>query len=187
MCPFCGSLSRNRRLLKLLEESNDIKGNVLHFSPSRNLYRNLKKRKSITYFSTDFEGEFLADHQFDITNIDQPDGTFDLILCYHILEHVDDDIKAISELYRVLTHCGKIYLQTPFKEGDIYEDKSITQPKDRKYHFGQEDHVRIYSVKGLKQRLMNNGFDVEVLSFRDNKNNHYLGLNSNEIVLKITK
>ena len=187
ICSFCGSLSRNRRLLKILEENNDIKGNILHFSPSRNLYRNLKKRKHITYFSTDFEGEFLADYQFNITNIDQPNDKFDLILCYHVLEHISDDLKAISELYRVLKSSGKIYVQTPFKEGDIYEDDSIIQPEDRKQHFGQEDHVRIYSIEGLRQRLVNAGFIVEVLSFKNDSNNHYFGLKSDEVVLKLSK
>ena len=60
ICPFCGSLPRTRRLWKLLREELKITGKVLHFSPSRSLYRRLKKNKTIDYVSTDFENEFLA-------------------------------------------------------------------------------------------------------------------------------
>ena len=187
MCPFCGSLSRTRRLWSLLHENNSIKGSVLHFSPSRSLYRVLKKNKGINYFSTDFENEFLADYNFDITNIDQPNETFDLIICYHILEHIIDDNKAMSELYRVMKPNGTIYIQTPFKEGEIYEDFSIISPKKREEHFEQNDHVRIYSVKGLTGRLKNVGFRIKIELFKQNKNAFYYGFISPETLLILTK
>ncbi|WP_233164311.1 class I SAM-dependent methyltransferase [Snuella sedimenti] len=167
--------------------SNNIKGNILHFSPSRSLYRPFKKNNQINYYSTDFENEFLADYKFDITTINQESEKFDIIICYHILEHVIDDKKAISELYRTLKPQGTIYIQTPFKEGDIYEDYSIIAPKERLKHFGQEDHVRIYSVKGLKSRLENNGFKVEPKTFTNDENDFYNGFKSPETVLIATK
>ena len=183
MCPFCGSLARNRRLWSLLNSQNSLNGNVLHFSPSRNLYRLLTKDKNITYYSTDFTDAFLADYKFDITNINQEDGKFDTIICYHILEHIIDDQKAMNELYRVLSTKGTIYIQTPFKEGNIYEDFSIVSPKDRLKHFGQDDHVRIYSTEGLKKRLENSGFKVDTKIFQKNKIDYQYGLQSPETVL----
>ncbi|WP_245925720.1 class I SAM-dependent methyltransferase [Algibacter marinivivus] len=187
LCPFCGSLSRNRRLWGILKEDNTLKGNVLHFSPSRNLYRKLKKNKHINYSSSDFENEFLADYKFDITDINQKDETFDTIICYHILEHITDDQKAMSELYRILKPNGTIYIQTPFKKGDIYEDDSITSPEKRLEHFGQEDHVRVYSVDGLKVRLKKNGFKVSVKRFNNSLNSIYNGFKPSEIVLIVNK
>ncbi|WP_339896339.1 class I SAM-dependent methyltransferase [uncultured Algibacter sp.] len=184
LCPFCGSLSRNRRLWKLVNEDKALKGNLLHFSPSRNLYRTLRKHQNLNYFSTDFENEFLADNKFDITNITQSDATFDTIICYHILEHITNDQKAMAELYRVLKPNGNIYIQTPFKEGDIYEDDSIVLPEERLKHFGQDDHVRIYSVKGLKDRLENCGFETSIMDYNTTtENDFYLGLKSPETVL----
>lgn len=79
MCPFCGSLSRNRRLFYLLNENNNMKGKILHFSPARSIYRIFKKMKPIDYYSTDYENEFLADYNFDITNINQDANKFDVI------------------------------------------------------------------------------------------------------------
>ncbi len=187
ICPFCGSLARNRRLWDLLNKEGDIQGKLLHFSPSRSLYRNLKKIKSIDYYSSDFENEFLADYKFDITNINQESEKFDTIICYHILEHIIDDHKAMDELYRVLKPNGKIYIQTPFKEGAIYEDFSIVLPEDRLKHFGQDDHVRVYSVEGLTNRLENAGFNVSVKSFNNLDNNLYFGFKSPETVLIATK
>jgi len=187
ICPFCGSLTRTRRLWQLINNDNCLKGNTLHFSPSRSLYRKLKEHNKIHYYSTDFEDEFLADYKFDITEIDQPNEKFDLIICYHILEHILDDMKAISELYRVLCTKGIIYLQTPFKYGDIYEDEKIISPEKRKIHFGQDDHVRIYSVRGLKKRLEKVGFNVIVKSFKPTNNDFYSGFKSPETVLVLTK
>ena len=183
LCPFCGSLPRNRRLWKLVNENHALKGNLLHFSPSRNLYRELKKDNNIIYYSTDFEDEFIADYKFDITSITQGDSTFDTIICYHILEHIMEDRKAIAELYRVLKPNGNIYIQTPFKEGDIYEDDSISLPKERLKHFGQDDHVRIYSRDGLINRLHKNGFQVKQKNFQLNEEDYYFGFKSPETVL----
>jgi SAM-dependent methyltransferase len=186
LCPNCGSLKRNRRLWSLLEtEFLFPNAKVLDFSPSRCLYRKMKKLGTINYLSTDLSGDFIADHQFDITNLNIADNSIDLIICYHILEHIDDDIQAMKELYRVLKPEGKIIIQTPFKEGDTYENPKITKPEERVIHFGQEDHVRIYSVDGLKERLMNVGFHVKVCTY--DKTNTYNDLIENETVLIATK
>lgn len=187
LCPFCGSLSRNRRLWELLKEGKSLQGNVLHFSPSRSLYRELKKVNTINYFSSDFENEFLADYKYDITCIDQKNETFDTIICYHILEHIVDDQKAMGELYRVLKPDGKIYIQTPFKEGDTYENYSIVSSEDRLNHFGQEDHVRVYSINGLKKRLIKGGFNVTENAFSSKKDDYLFGLKSPETVLIVRK
>lgn len=137
--------------------------------------------------SSDYENDFLADYKFDITNIDQPNETFDAIICYHILEHVIDDRKAMSELYRILKPNGTIVIQTPFKKGEIYEDYSILSAPERKQHFGQEDHVRVYSVYGLQGRLENAHFKVKTITFKETKDDFKLGFKSPEIVLIATK
>lgn len=185
VCPVCGSLPRTRRLWKILNENflkPDIK--ILDFSPSRAIYRKLKKNQSIQYFSTDFENEFLADYRFDITNIDYNSESFDLIICYHILEHIDKDQQAMNELFRVLKPNGTCFIQTPFKDGETYEDFSIKTKEDRLKHFGQDDHVRIYSVNGLKERLEKSGFSVEVKTF---SKDDYFCFSNNEKILFCTK
>ena len=170
LCPFCGSRSRTRRLYSFLQKNSLIHGKVLHFSPSRSVYRLLRKNPNITYFSTDFEDEFLADYRYDITKIPLEKDFFDLIICYHILEHIQDDKKAMEELHRVLKPNGSCLIQTPYKVGKIYEDFSKKTEKERLEAFGQEDHVRIYSVEGLQNRLIESGFqNVEIKTFPANE------------------
>lgn len=181
ICPVCGSISRTRRLYKLLNEEFIVPNiAILDFSPFRILYRKWKKKNNIQYFATDFGTDFIADYRYDITAITCKDETFDLIICYHILEHIVDDKKAMSELYRVLKKNGTVLIQTPFKEGEIYEDYSIVTEKERLKHFGQEDHVRIYSVEGLETRLKETGFNTEIRIFDEDV---YLGLQKNEKVI----
>jgi len=186
LCPNCGSLKRNRRLWQLLEtEFLKPEITLLDFSPSRCLYRKLKKTHNINYQSTDLSGDFIADNKYDIRNIQVDDASFDLILCCHILEHIEEDIIAIKELYRILKPGAKALVQTPFKEGDIYEDYSIISDAERLKHFGQEDHVRIYSVNGLKERLESIRFSVEVrTNFKDDNIN---GFDPHETILVLTK
>jgi SAM-dependent methyltransferase len=184
ICPNCGSLSRDRRLWQLIEDNyfiNDIK--ILDFSPSRSLYRKWKEQ-NVTYKATDLSGDFISDNQYDITAIPEEDNSFDLIVCYHILEHVNDDLSAMKELHRILKPTGTLLIQTPFKDGKIYEDYTITSAKERLNHFGQEDHVRIYSVEGLKKRLTQTGFEVVIKVF-DGEGSY--GLTKNEIVFILKK
>lgn len=182
-CPSCGSIPRNRRLWMLLK-SAFLKDHhcVLHFSPSKSLYRLLARYPGITYTSTDISGDFAAQKHLDITRIDEPDEKYDLIICYHILEHVENDRDAILELYRILKQEGICMIQTPFKEGSVYENDAVKAPSDRKVHFGQEDHVRIYSVDGLKSRLEHNGFKVHIMAFSENEDNYY-GFKPEEYIL----
>lgn len=185
ICPRCGSINRNRRLWLILNNGllhSNTK--ILDFSPSRSLYRLMKKNPN--YISSDISGDFLANVSYDITNIEANNDSFDLIICYHILEHVIDDFKAINELFRVLSTNGTCLIQTPFKEGEIYEDFSIVTPEDREKHFGQFDHVRIYSIDGLKQRLKDAGFFVKDAKFEEAPLNVF-GLSPKETILICTK
>jgi SAM-dependent methyltransferase len=185
LCPRCGSLPRTRRLWHLL--ADEVAGkSILHFSPPSNLKEKLKKSGAEKYSTTDYANEFVADKQLDITQIEEADESYDLVICYHVLEHIEQDQKAMSELYRILKTGGKCMIQTPFKEGDIYENELIQSPAERLAHFGQADHVRIYSIEGLKKRLEEAGFKVEILDFAPPQNNHF-GYKNKETVLIANK
>lgn len=179
LCPRCGSLQRTRRLWQIIDNDFSSKDQaILDFSPSRTIYR-LMKKKFHHYLSSDLSGDFIADVAYDIKNIDCANEQFDLIICYHVLEHIDDDIKAMEELFSVLKSGGYCIIQTPYKKGEIYENSSITSSAEREIHFGQSDHVRIYSINGLKERLLSVGFVVEVRNFKEESDN-YGGFNVDE-------
>ena len=133
----------------------------------------MKKIKNIHYTSTDYENEFIAENHFDITRLPIPCEAYDLIICYHILEHIEDDIAAMKELYRVLKFGCSCIIQTPYKVGEIYENRTIQSPQERLKHFGQKDHVRIYSLKGLIERLKAVGFKTTIKTFKESKENYF--------------
>ena len=61
--------------------------------------------------------------------MDNPDESFDVIYCSHVLEHVPDDRKAMREFPRVLKRGGWAILLVPINAGKTYEDASITEPQ----------------------------------------------------------
>ena len=167
MCPNCGSLERHRllwiTLLKLWAHGKLKKsGNMLHIAPELPLARKFKK--TFNYLSADID-ENVAQIKMDITDIQFPDGTFDVIICNHVLEHVIDDKKAMSELFRILKSDGWASVQVPVGEDSTFEDSTVTDPKERERLFGQSDHVRIYG-KDFPERLTSAGFTVSTY-FKD--------------------
>jgi ubiquinone/menaquinone biosynthesis C-methylase UbiE len=141
------------------------------------------KKGDFNYTASDLSGDFIAGKAFDITDIQAEDHSYDLVICYHVLEHVEDDTQAMKELYRIVKPGGHCIIQTPFKEGDIYEDFSIRSPQERLQHFGQDDHVRIYSIEGLKGRLEAAGFKVDIRSFREEASNSHGYKNEDTILI----
>jgi hypothetical protein len=185
LCPRCGSLPRTRRLSQLLTDNYLREGlRMLHFSPSKTLHHQLSQKAGLIYDSTDFVGEFRAKYQFNILDIAAPDMTYDLVVCYHVLEHVEDDRRAMSELFRVLKPGGTLLVQTPFREGAIYEDRAIRTEAGRLTAFGQGDHVRVYSVAGLAERLERAGFATKPVTYAGDDEQ---GFRAKETVLHCTK
>jgi len=181
ICPKCGSLSRTRKLWSLLETEISHKS-ILHFSPPKSISKKIKGIVKQNYITSDYEGEFQADKTYDIENIEVSSHAFDLIICYHILEHIENDSKAMSELYRILKPGGQCFLQTPFKTGKTFEDKNAITPEARLKTYGQDNHVRIYSAHGLKYKLDTHGFNTQILTFNEEENNKY-GFKLNETIL----
>jgi SAM-dependent methyltransferase len=166
LCPKCGSLSRTRRLWVLLEPKLK-NAKILHFSPSKSIKSRLESLTNGTYITTDYAGEFEAMKRLNIESIDEPDNQYNIVICYHVLEHIENDLTAMKELYRITKPDGICIVQTPFKAGEIYEDNSLRTEEERLLHFGQKDHVRIYSVESLIQRLSSVGFHTTKQSYKE--------------------
>lgn len=172
-CPVCGSHSRARLVHQYLLRESDLWRNhqgkrVLHFAPELGITMALARFKDIEYVAADINpAKYIHTPTpvvpVNITQIQYPDNYFDVIICNHILEHIDDDALAMRELLRVLRPGGIAILQVPIslKLESTFEDASITDPGERERIFGQNDHVRIYGSDYTK-RLENVGFLVEV-------------------------
>jgi predicted SAM-dependent methyltransferase len=132
---------------------------VLHFAPEPALEDFIRPR-SASYVSADLFSESV-DVRENIEDLTFKDRTFDVIICSHVLEHVNDS-RALSEMYRVLSVGGISLIATPVVEGwqKTYEDMSITTPSQRLLHFGQHDHLRHYG-RDVRQRIESAGFLLE--------------------------
>ena len=168
LSPSTLSLERHRLLwLYLINETVlfERKVKLLHFAPEQAFYTRFKKLNNIQYDSIDINSP-LAKIKADICDLPIKDNTYDFILCNHVLEHVLDDNKAMSELYRVLKKGGTGIFQVPIdmNRKKTFQDDSITDKLERNKIFGQYDHVRVYG-KDYFNKLKNTGFKVKQIDY----------------------
>jgi SAM-dependent methyltransferase len=171
LSPSTFSLERHRLLWLYLKNETGVfskKIKLLHFAPEQAFYKRFKKLSNIQYDTIDINSP-LAMIKADICDLPIKDNTYDFILCNHVLEHILDDNKAISELYRVLKKDGVGIFQVPIdmKKEFTFQDDSITDKKERNKIFGQYDHVRVYG-KDYFTKLKNAGFKVEEVDYTKN-------------------
>lgn len=165
-CPSCGSLERHRAFWAYLEETarwlaGEQPIRLLHLAPDHPLERRLRECSHIHYLSADLEPG-RAMEVIDLTSVEKPDESFDVIICSHVLEHIPDDRRAMRELERIMKPEGRVYIQVPLQREPTFEDWSIDTPEGRKEAFGQADHVRIYGPD-IVERLESAGLAAEII------------------------
>lgn len=167
-CMNCGSLERHRFLWLYLQREMNIGQQknlaVLHLAPEKYLEYKLRKL-SWKYVTADLEGNNV-DLRIDITDTPFEKHSFDLILCSHVLEHVNNDRKALIEILRILKADGKALIIIPVERESTFEDPSVTEPEERLKIFGQLDHVRIYGADFIN-KLIESGFKVKTYLPKD--------------------
>lgn len=166
-CPHCTASDRDRLyalyVSKRLLKQGAANISMLEIAPSRPLSEMLNKTGKITLRTADLMMEGVDD-RIDITDMNcYAEGTFDAFICSHVLEHVPDDLKALSELFRILKHGGWGILMVPIilSLDKIDEDPLLEDIAERWRRFGQDDHVRMYSRNGLVERTEGAGFVVK--------------------------
>jgi SAM-dependent methyltransferase len=102
----------------------------------------------------------LFELQLDITAIDLPDASLDMVIANHVLEHVDD-AKALAEVFRVLKPGGQAVLTVPMIDGfdATYEDPAHDTAELRALYYGDPTHLRWYG-RDFRDRLAGAGFDL---------------------------
>lgn len=191
---MCKSTDRERLLYLYLSKRTDIfedRVKLLHVAPEPGLSACFKSSSNIDYLTADISsGAVMV--KMDITDINYPDGSFDIIICNHVLERIIDDSKAMRELCRVLKPGGWGILQVPVSLSleQTFEDFSVTEPAAREEVFEQSDHVRIYAMDYV-ERLTRSGFTVRLFNWWEdselvNSDNHY-GLLQDESLFLVSK
>jgi SAM-dependent methyltransferase len=158
-CPSCGSAERHRALWLFLQRDGiGERRRILHAAPEPGIERRLRAA-SRSYVSTDLEAD-RADVAADLTALPFEDASFDLAIVCHVLEHIPDDVAALSELRRVLAPGGRLIMQHPIDRARqaTFEDWSVTSAEERERIFFQRDHVRIYG-SDFADRVRAAGFE----------------------------
>lgn len=170
LSPSTLSLERHRLLWLYLQNETDFftcskKKKLLHIAPEQCFLNRFKKQDNLDYLTSDLESP-IADVKADICELPFEDNSFDIIFCNHVLEHIPNDSKAMSELFRVMKKGGFGIFQIPqdLKRESTFEDDSITDPKERTKIFGQYDHVRVYG-RDYFDKLRSAGFDVDEIDY----------------------
>jgi SAM-dependent methyltransferase len=137
---------------------------VLHVGPAACISDWFASLPKLRALSIDIDPG-IADVQADVTDLPFEDGSFDLVVCAHVLEHVPDDRRAIAELHRVLRPGSKAVIQVPpSRLRQTFEDFTATTPEARQRLFGQYDHVRICGAD-YALRLEGAGFEVAEVDY----------------------
>ncbi len=162
-CPNCGAIDRERHLWLFLERRRLTEqargGAVLHMAPEIEFRKYILSFQPTTYIQGDLSPVHESIQQVDMQRMPFPDEFFDMIICNHILEHVQDATAAIREMCRVLKRGGRAICQTPYASRltETFEDPLLQSAEDRVYFYGQEDHVRLFGLD-IAQRLRDGGF-----------------------------
>ena len=171
LCPGTLSLERHRLLWLFFERKTTFfndKLKVLHLAPEQPFYKKFKSINNWNYITSDLNSP-IADVKADICKLPFKKLEFDLIICNHVLEHINKDVDAMKEIYRVLKKGGVAILQVPIVENlsKTYEDPNIIDPKKKSELFGQYDHVRKYGLD-YYERLKSVGFSVKKIDMLKN-------------------
>jgi hypothetical protein len=167
ICSHCGSLERHRQMALWLSrnEQDWAARRILHFAPDASIQAILRVKAS------DYIGADIVPapgcRVLDIEALALDDASVDVIVCSHVLEHVDD-AKALRELRRVLSPGGVALIMVPVIHGwtNTYENADVTTPQKRKQHFGQDDHLR-YFGDDIEIRIAAAGFDVTKMTAQE--------------------
>jgi SAM-dependent methyltransferase len=194
ICPYCLSTARERLVLHMLEKYVDLTHKVvLHCSPEKKVYDylNVHAAKLIT---ADLHPGFYRNidpHMMkqDLTQLDEKDETYDLVIANHVMEHIPNDSKALQEIYRVLKPGGQAVLQVPFSTQltATIEQSVSGDPTSNSKNFGQKDHVRIYALHDYVSRLEATGFRVHMMKVGELSQAKTLALQEEEVFFMITK
>lgn len=170
VCWVCGAMERHRSVWLHLDRHPELLregASVLHVAPENVLRNRLRAIPDVTYHGGDLTAEF-GPERIDVTDLAFPDGSIDIVVCNHVLEHVPDDRRAMAEIRRVLRPGGWALLLVPDLDGpnvlDVTdEDTTVTTPEERLRRFGQGDHARRYGWDYLA-RLAEAGLEPDVVN-----------------------
>jgi SAM-dependent methyltransferase len=150
LCPACNCNDRERHLWLYLRGLGMLgrvpQSRVLHVAPEYAVERRLRALQPREYVAGDLMPRQHAHVRVDVERLTFGDGAFDLIVCNHVLEHVEDPSRAVAEFARCLAPGGYLIAQTPYAPGlkHTFEMDGKVPTQFAVMFYGQDDHVRLF-------------------------------------------
>jgi SAM-dependent methyltransferase len=141
-CPQCDSRSRHRGLAVFLPRLAPMLrrgARILHFAPEQVLHATIQRLEGAVYETADLIVTDVTHSGEDLQKLSFGDGAYDLILCNHVLEHIEADDTAVAELARVLSDDGIAVITIP---GDFARRRTIVFPNN-----SLNGHYRDYGME----------------------------------------
>jgi len=171
-CPHCGSSDRERHLRLFFDRLGLFEklagASILHMAPEAGLGTLLRQRKLSRYVKGDLFPADPSIQKINIEQIDFPDETFEMVICNHVLEHVERPQVALAEIRRVLKPGGRFICQTPYatRLSKTFEDPLLQTEQDRLFFYGQHDHLRTFG-RDIEDLIRTAGFNGRIVPHTD--------------------
>jgi len=138
---------------------------ILAVAPDPFLER-LGRQGAHEYLSIDLSpGKAMA--VMDLTHLELPNRDRDLVVAFHVLEHIEDDGAALREIRRVMTDSGRGVIEVPLQGDETDEQFMRAAPDIRAAAYGQADHVRLYGRRDFEDRLRRADLAPEAVIVRE--------------------
>lgn len=131
ICPRCGSIARDRFLYHCWTARSPYRADTRLLETSPRLGGEYRERMAriVEYTCSDYdERAHKGAIRLDLQQIDLPDSSVDVILSAHVLEHVPDTTRVLSELHRVIAPGGVAYVMVPLPQA------TTAAPTAAEYH-----------------------------------------------------
>lgn len=192
-CPVCNATDRERLaavfLAQILTEEGEML-RMLHIAPSLSIETYAHGRKDIQYETIDIAAEQRISRA-DLRHMSEKgDETYDIIVCSHVLQRVEDDAGVMKELYRMLKPQGMCLFTVPLIAGKTGTDEQWGCPEEENWRrFSRHDYCRLYGKKDFSDRLRKAGFYVNELGMEWFGEECYreFGLDENSLIYVGTK
>lgn len=195
-CPVCGASDRERLYAAWIRHETTNRRftgveKFIHFAPESALSKMIRAMNIFGEYRTADMTMPGVDYHVDITALPFEDGIFDFFICSHILEHIVDDHRALSELFRITGKGGRGILMVPISIGleRSIEGTGKESAEERWRLFGQNDHVRLYAHDDFVSKVVETGFHLTELgvNYFGRKMFESLGLRETSILYVVEK